>query len=281
MASSQKGRAMEISISQGFLVFLFSWVFLLGYAEKGPMPQGTSEDVNELVLLEDVNATDAFIKAAEVVVVGFFQDSELPEASEFLTMVQSVQDVPFGFCTSSSVLSYYNVTVNTVSLFRVVDNKRQDLEIRNSKEIDATKLRRFVRINELRWVTEYNSLTAVGLFSSMVETHLLLFTDKSSPNHTERMDKYREAAQLFQGKILFILVDSRAKANDRVLSYFHLKKSQLPAVAVYHTPDEEQDVLPLGEVSVEALKDFCNRFLQRKHVKDNHKLEDKVFKQEL
>lgn len=48
------------------------------------------------------------------------QDSELPEASEFLTMVQNVQDVLFGICTNSTVLSHYNVTVSTVSLFRVV-----------------------------------------------------------------------------------------------------------------------------------------------------------------
>ncbi|XP_048357199.1 endoplasmic reticulum resident protein 27 [Sphaerodactylus townsendi] len=242
---------------------------------------GTAEDVKEPILLEDVGTTDAFIKAAEVVVIGFFQDLELPEASEFLTMVQKVQDVPLGFCASSNVLSHYNVTVSTVSLFRVVDDKRQDLEIRDSKEIDATKMERFVRINELRWVTEYNPLTAVGLFNSMVQTHLLLFTDKSSSNHTERMHKYREAAQLFQGKILFILVDSHAKGNDRVMSYFHLKKSQLPAVALYHTPDEEQDKLSLGEVSVEAVKDFCNSFLKRKEVKGSLEQEDKVIKQEL
>ena len=43
--------------------------------------------------------------------------------------------------------------------------------------------------------------TAVGLFDSVVETLLLLFTDKLSPNHTERINKYREAAILFQGKV--------------------------------------------------------------------------------
>ncbi|XP_060101261.1 endoplasmic reticulum resident protein 27 isoform X2 [Heteronotia binoei] len=242
MARKGKGRAMGICISQGFLVFLFSGVLLLECAGKEPMPQGAAEDVKEPIILENVAATDAFIKTAELVVIGFFQDSQLPEASEFLTMVQNVQDVLFGFCNSSNVLSHYNITVSTVSLFR---------------------------------------MTAIGLFNSTVQTHLLLFTDKSSPNHTERMDKYHEAARLFQGKILFILVDCHAKGNDRVMSYFHLKKSQLPAVALYHTPDEEQDVLPLGEVTLEAVKDFCNSFLQRKQGKDNLELEDKIFKQEL
>uniref|UniRef100_A0A670J3X7 Endoplasmic reticulum protein 27 n=1 Tax=Podarcis muralis TaxID=64176 RepID=A0A670J3X7_PODMU len=147
-----------------------------------------------------------------------------------------------------------------------VDNKRQDLEIKDSSGIDATKLSRFVRINELRWVTEYNPMTAVGLFNSTIQTHLLLFTDKSSPKHGEMMDKYREAAVLFQGKILFISVDVRAKGNDRVMSYFHLKKSQLPALAAFHTPDEEQEVLSVDEVSLETVRGFCNGFLRRKEL---------------
>nr|XP_028602780.1 endoplasmic reticulum resident protein 27-like [Podarcis muralis] len=162
-----------------------------------------------------------------------------------------------------------------------VDNKRQDLEIKDSSGIDATKLSRFVRINELRWVTEYNPMTAVGLFNSTIQTHLLLFTDKSSPKHGEMMDKYREAAVLFQGKILFISVDVRAKGNDRVMSYFHLKKSQLPALAAFHTPDEEQEVLSVDEVSLETVRGFCNGFLRRKELKENSKPEDKIFKEEL
>lgn len=67
-------------------------------------------------------------------------------------------------------------------------------------------------------------------------------------------------------QILFILVDMNVKGNDKVMSYFHLKRSQLPALAAFHTPDEEQDVLPLDEVSLETVKDFCNGFLQKMQV---------------
>lgn len=47
------------------------------------------------------------------------------------------------------------------------------------------------------------------------------------------------------------------------MAYFKLKKSQLPALAIFYTPDEEHDVLPLDEFSVERVQDFCNTFLQR------------------
>ncbi|XP_039210075.1 endoplasmic reticulum resident protein 27 isoform X4 [Crotalus tigris] len=230
---------MENSLLHTFL--FLSGVFLLGSGEENSSSEGTIREEREPVLLEDIPSTAAFIDGAEVAVVGFFQDSEKPEALKFLTMVKNIPDVPFGICTSSQVLSHYNITKNTISLFRMVDNKRQDLEIQDSNKVDVDKLSRFVRINELRWVTEYNPMTAVGLFDSAVQIHLLLFTDKTSPLHTERINKYREAAVAFQGK-----------------------KSQLPALAAYYTADEEQNVQLLDEVSVEKITDFCNAFLERK-----------------
>ncbi|XP_060632110.2 endoplasmic reticulum resident protein 27 [Anolis sagrei] len=272
---------MRSSILWGFAAFLLNFMFFVGYAEEVPTSEGTVKDARKPVLLEDIAAIEAFINAAEVVVIGFFKDLERPEVSEFRIIVQNIPEVPFAISNSSQVLSHYNVTRNTISLFREVDNKRQDVEIEDIKGLDADKLSRFVRANELRWVTEYNPMTAVGLFESVVETHLLLLTNKSSPMHTERMNKYREAAKLFQGKLLFILVDILAKGNDRVMSYFHLKKSQLPALAAYHTPDEEQEVLSLDDISVEIIKEFCDGFLQKLQAKEKLKTEDNVLKEEL
>ncbi|NXG58191.1 ERP27 protein, partial [Hemiprocne comata] len=148
-----------------------------------------------------------------------------------------------------------------VFAFLQVDDDRRDLDM-NDKEVDADKMTRFVRMNELRLVTEYNPVTAIGVMQSSLQLHLLLITDKMSPKHPERMRKYRAAAELFKGKILFILLDSNLKSNERVVSFFNLKKSQLPALAIFHAPDEEQDVLTVNEVSVERVQDFCNNFLQ-------------------
>ncbi|KFV41556.1 Endoplasmic reticulum resident protein 27, partial [Gavia stellata] len=141
------------------------------------------------------------------------------------------------------------------------DNDQRDLDM-NSKDVDAEKMTRFIRMNELRLVTEYNPVTAIGVMQSSLQLHLLLITDKMSPKYPKRMRRYRAAAELFKGKILFILVDSNLKSNERIVSFFKLKKSQLPALAIFYAPNEEQDVLTLVEVSVERVQDFCNRFLQ-------------------
>ncbi|NWU97084.1 ERP27 protein, partial [Upupa epops] len=189
------------------------------------------------------------------------QELESPGASHFRQAAGQVPEVPFGLSTRAEILSHYGVEANTVTLFRTVDNDRRDLDM-NGKGIDAEKMTRFVRMNELRLVTEYNPVTAVGVMQSSLELNLLLITDKMSPKYPKQMRRFREAAELFKGKILFILVDSNLKSNEQTVSYFKLKKSQLPALAIFHVPDEEQEVLTLDEVSIERIEDFCNNFLQ-------------------
>ncbi|KAL2776794.1 endoplasmic reticulum resident protein 27 isoform 2, partial [Daubentonia madagascariensis] len=172
-------------------------------------------------------------------------------------------------------------TTETCQLVIQVDNEQLDLEGEDVESIDATKLSRFIEINSLYLVTEYNPVTVIGLFNSMIQIHLLLMMNKASPEYEESMHRYQQAAQLYQGKILFVLVDSGMKENGRVISFFKLKKSQLPALAIYQTLDEQWDALPIAEVSVEHVQNFCNGFLQGKLLRENHESEEKTPKVEL
>ncbi|KFO96001.1 Endoplasmic reticulum resident protein 27, partial [Calypte anna] len=214
--------------------------------------------VEKPILLNNVGDAEAFINGAEVAVIGFFQALPLPHLPAALSPASPTGDLPdFGRLAG---LGGGGVTEGVFACLQV-DNDRKDLDM-NNNDVDAEKMTRFIRMNELRLVTEYNPVTSIGVMQSSLQLHLLLITDKMSPKHPERMRKYRAAAELFKGKILFILLDSNLKSNERVVSFFKLKKSQLPALAIFHAPDEEQDVLTLDEVSIGHIQDFCNRFLQ-------------------
>nr|KAF6452272.1 endoplasmic reticulum protein 27 [Molossus molossus] len=115
----------------------------------------------------------------------------------------------------------------------------------------------------------------------MVQIHLLLMMNKASPEYEESMHRYQKAAKLFQGKVLFILVDSGVKENGKVISFFKLKKSELPALAIYRTLDEEWDTLTTAEVSIELVQNFCDGFLGGKRLRENHESEEKTHKVEL
>ncbi|XP_006866094.1 PREDICTED: endoplasmic reticulum resident protein 27 [Chrysochloris asiatica] len=184
-------------------------LLLLFLLTCGPLPE-VAADVQEAsdgssaaqepVWLTDVPAAVEFIAAVEVAVIGFFQDLEISAVSVFHSMVQTFQDVSFGISNNSEVLAHYNITGNTISLFRVVDNEQLDLNNEAIESIDETKLRRFIEINNLHLVTEYNPVTVIGLFNSLVPIHLLLIISKASQGYEENMHRYQKAAKLFQGK---------------------------------------------------------------------------------
>ncbi|XP_058138338.1 endoplasmic reticulum resident protein 27 [Dasypus novemcinctus] len=258
---------METGQSRGlFLFFLLTWGLPSEVAvEVQASPDGSSA-VQEPVRLTGVQEAVEFIAAAEVAVIGFFQDLEIPAVSIFHSVVEKFHDVSFGISTDSVVLSHYNISGNTISLFRLVDNEQLDLENEDIEIMDASKLSRFIEINNLHLVTEYNSVTVIGLFNSMIQIHLLLMMNKASQEYEESMHRYWKAAKLFQGKILFILVDSSLKENEKVVSFFNLKASQMPALAIYRTVDEEWDTLPVADISVENVQNFCYGFLEGKRL---------------
>ncbi|XP_045443751.1 endoplasmic reticulum resident protein 27 isoform X3 [Pipistrellus kuhlii] len=236
-------RGMEATPSRClFLLFLFTCMLSPDVAAEIQESSDDSSAPQEPVRLTGVPAAMEFIAAAEVAVIGFFQDLEIPTVPVFRGVVKKFQDVSFGISTDSEVLAHYNITENTISLFR---------------------------------------LTVIGLFNSMVQIHLLLIMDKASPEYEESMHRYHKAAKLFQGKILFILVDSGVKENGKVISFFKLNKSELPALAIYRTLDEEWDTLNVAEVSVELVQNFCDGFLKGKRLSESHDTEEKTQKVEL
>ncbi|XP_051011464.1 endoplasmic reticulum resident protein 27 [Acomys russatus] len=234
----------------------------------------------EPVWLPDVPATVELIDAAEVAIIGFFQDLETPVVPLFRSMARQFKDISFGISNSSEVLAHYNVTGNSICLFRLVDNEQLHLDGKDIEDLDAAKLSRFIQMNNLRWVTEYSPRNAAGLFNTKVQVHLLLMMSKASPEYEESMRRYQKAAKLFQGQILFVLVDSGIREYGKVISYFKLKESQLPALAIYETVDDKWDTLPITEVTVEQVQGFCNEFLKGALLRD-HRAEEDAVKEEL
>ncbi|XP_068860023.1 endoplasmic reticulum resident protein 27 [Aphelocoma coerulescens] len=280
MARKRQAGTVATSVFPFLLVILLTRCSPAGCAGgDDSASHSTASTTEKPVLLNNIEDAKAFVSGAEVAVIGFFQEPQSPEAEQFRLAAGQIPEVPFGLSSSAAVLSHYGASANTVALFRRVDDDRRDLDM-NNRDVDAKKLTRFVRMNELRLVTEYNPVTAIGVMQSSLEFNLLLITDKMSPKHPERMRKFRAAAELYKGKILFILLDTNLKSNERVVSYFQLKKSQLPALAIFHTPDDEHDVLTLDEISIERVQDFCNPFLQRMQKKED-KSEEKPLNEEL
>ncbi|KAM8879498.1 endoplasmic reticulum resident protein 27 isoform 2-T2 [Spinachia spinachia] len=221
-----------------------------------------AEKDSVLPRLTDTKATEAFIDSAEVVVIGFLEGEESPAYQQLALAASRVDSVPVAICTEKEVWTHYSLSSDTVALFRKADTHQENLVIATTKKLEADGLVNFITVNEVRYITEYDQVTAVGLFNSHVKTHLLLFANKGSKEYSELKKALGALAPDFTDKFLFVLIDGAVKSNSRSLGYFGLKSRDLPRVGIYDGDADTKWLLPAGEVSTERVRDFCHSFLR-------------------
>ncbi|XP_053185935.1 endoplasmic reticulum resident protein 27 [Scomber japonicus] len=221
-----------------------------------------TEKDSALPRLADAKAVEAFIDSAEVVVIAFLEGEESHGYEETVAAAKRVDTVPAAMCTEKELWAEYSVSSDTITLFRKADNHQENLELAEAKKLDADGLVNFITINEVRYITEYNQVTAVGLFNSEVKTHLLLFANRGTKEYTDLKKQLGTLAPEFTGKFLFVLINGAVKSNSRSLGYFGLKSKDLPRVGIYDGTSDMKWLLPEGEISVERVQEFCQSFLQ-------------------
>ncbi|XP_040892616.1 endoplasmic reticulum resident protein 27 [Toxotes jaculatrix] len=212
--------------------------------------------------LNDTEAVEAFINSAEVVVIGFLEGEERHGYKELVAAAKRIDSVPVAICTVKEVWADYSLSSDTITLFRKADNHQENLVLSEAKKLDTDGLVNFISINEVRYITEYNQVTAVGLFNSEVKAHLLLFANRGSKEYTELKERLGALAPEFTGKFLFVLINGAVKSNSRSLGYFGIKSRDLPRVGIYDGDSDMKWLLPAGEISTERVREFCQSFLR-------------------
>ncbi|KAM9362514.1 endoplasmic reticulum resident protein 27 [Symphorus nematophorus] len=221
-----------------------------------------TEKDSALPRLTDTKAAEAFIDSAEVVVIGFLEGEESHGYQQLVAAAKRVDSIPVAICTEKEVWADYSLSSDTITLFRKADNHQENLVTAEAKKLEADGLVNFMTINEVRYITDYNQVTAVGLFNSEVKTHLLLFANRGTKQYTELKERLGALAPEFTGKFLFVLVNGAVKSNARSLTYFGLKSKDLPRVGIYDGETDMKWLLPEGEISTERVQDFCQSFLK-------------------
>ncbi|XP_078060748.1 endoplasmic reticulum resident protein 27 [Mustelus asterias] len=235
-----------------------------GNLEEGVKPTQKSKDPFRRVwMLKDVGNAEDFINGASVSVIAFLKDLESDHADVLNEVLQSVKNLPFGICSNVTVWKEYNITNSTISLFRKFDEGRIDYELKDG-EVDPSQVIQFLRQNEMRLVIEYNQLDATQIFGSGIPIHLLLLVSKKSSGYQAILKLFHDVAPEYRGKVIFVLVDTDVRENVRVISYFKVKEAELPAFCLFHVETEAVDVMKANNSSTEALRQFCNNFMEGK-----------------
>jgi protein disulfide-isomerase A1 len=211
------------------------------------------------VQINSIDESKSFNENDDVVVIGFFKDQESEEAKAFLQVASGMDDVKFGITSEAEVFAEHKVVENGVVLLKKFDEGRNDLE----GDLTEENIKTFVVSNRLPLVVEFTAEAASKIFGGDVKNHILLFLKKEDSK--EILTGYTEAAKDFKGKILFIYLDTASEDNARIMEFFGLKESEVPAVRLITLAEDMTKYKPTSDkIDTETVKQFAQDFLDGK-----------------
>ncbi|XP_051877246.1 protein disulfide-isomerase-like [Pristis pectinata] len=214
--------------------------------------------------LTSITQIKTFIESEDVVVVGFFKDLKGNDTQTFYETAQDIPDLPFGITNNAKHFVKYGVTRDTVILFRKFEEKRVDYEITDENRLEKNILTKFIKVNELHLVTEYNQVSSMKTFDVDIDSHLLLFADKTSKEFNEMHESFKAAAVHFKGQIIFIFVDTNESRNGRIREFFQIRDLDIPAVRMINVTETVRYRMQADKVTTEAVETFCQAYLDGK-----------------
>ncbi|CAL1529222.1 unnamed protein product [Lymnaea stagnalis] len=209
--------------------------------------------------LNDKDAASAFREKQDVVVIGFFKDLESDGAKEFLKVASALDDIPFGITSDSEVFADNKVESDGVVLFKKFDEGRNDFK----GDLKEDEIRSFIAGNRLPLVIEFTQEVTQKIFGGEIKNHILLFLKKEG--NDDVIQGFGNAAKDFKGKILFIYLDTANEDNGRIMEFFGLKESEVPAVRLITLAEDMTKYRPTSEgVDSETIRQFAQDFLDGK-----------------
>lgn len=187
------------------------------------------------VLASAADAT-AFLKDAEVAVIAFAAaGSETATAVE--TAAAAIDDISFGVTDSDAVRAAYGVAAGEAAV--VSFNKfvgEENKVVFGGDATDAAAVQAWAQASSMPLVVPFTPESAPKIFRGAIKTHFLLFVDPAEAATEAIVSDFRAVARTGAGRCLFVTVDP---SQDRVLSYFGVKKDDMPAASIVNMPDGE------------------------------------------
>jgi len=208
--------------------------------------------------ISSVAEAKEFADAADVVVLGLFQDLDSDAGKQFLSTAQEIDDYRFGISADAAVLKEYEVAADAVIVLKKFDDGKAVLD----SGITSESIAAFVKTESLPLIVEFSHESAQKIFSGAIKNHLLIFVGKSSADADAINAAARDGAKQFKGKVLFVTVDTDEEDHQRILEFFGMKKEELPAMRLIHLEDDMTKYKPADPaLSADNMKSFVQSFV--------------------
>merc|ERR1711872_183315 len=197
---------------------------ILSWIAKKTGPPAVSLDTEE--------AADKFIKANEVVILGFFQSADSESAKEFVQAAESMEDKVFGIITDPTLYDKFEATDNMVVLLKKFDEGKNVLGGKLNKE----NIVEFVKSNSIPLVFEFNQESSKKIFGSDIKVQFMLFSSAKDEAHKERLELVTKLAKDLKGEMVFAYIPMDEPGSKRIVD--HIGVTNAPTFRITTTGQE-------------------------------------------
>jgi protein disulfide-isomerase A1 len=198
---------------------------ILRWLEKKTGPSTTS--------IASVAELEKFQESHEAFALGVFSALDSDAARAFTAAADGDDLHAYAITTDAGVKGKLGVSADTVVVLKSYDDLRGDLTVASDLTADAVTA--FLHKASTPLVQEFSQETAKTIFGSPIKEHVLFFTNKNSPQHSETVAAYREVSKAFQGEYLFVNVPS---SEGKVLEFFEISSDALPQMVLANLGSE-------------------------------------------
>ncbi|CAL7943602.1 unnamed protein product [Xylocopa violacea] len=186
---------------------------------------------------------------------------ESDDAKVFLEVANAVDDHMFAMSDKDEIFNEYGVKDGKIVLFKKFDEGRSEF----NDELNVKNLQNFIFIQSLPLVVDFNQDTAQKIFKGGINSHLLVFLSKEAGDFEEYVEKIKEPAKKFRGEVLFVTINADEDDHSRILNYFGMKKTDLPAMRIIKLEQDMAKYKPeKSELTSETVLEFVTAFVEGK-----------------
>ncbi|KAF0289123.1 Protein disulfide-isomerase [Amphibalanus amphitrite] len=202
----------------------------------------------------------------DVIAVGFFRDPDSVSAIIYLRVADAVHDYPFFIVRDQELFEHYDLTDDTVVVFKKFDDGRVDFP---AGDYVADDLMEFLRLETFPLVSELTmeNVWRVTEEANVVKSHFLVFRNASDPVTPAGItDMLLPAAKKHKGQILFLMIDMADRRMFHMEEFFGVRRDRVPAMRIFRYEGPTFKFRPAedGAISEELVLQFCDQFVTGK-----------------
>ena len=168
-----------------------------------------------------------------------------------------MEDYPFGIVEDKIIANKFNAKQKSVVIFKKFDEKRNDLETINEKELND-----FLEIYFHKKIGTFDDKTTERVFGKK-KPALLYFGEKGDKwNEDEKI--MENIADKVRGKFIIVMSEIKVGMQKRIAEFIGVKNEDLPSVRILETRKGVEKYIMEGNIDEKNILNFIDEWEQGK-----------------